>query len=208
MQNKLHKSIYQEFVYCDPTDHLMKTDNKLIRPKYNCKHLCNNHLCNNNNCDKNIITIQSDTPQVAKHMCITGNYSGASAIGCNNVIQNINTTPELDIKSDKLIQKEKNTKPKQIIYDEETFNQIELRGFITKELLKQSLERGSNLFHIAEDIFEKLCDKYHQFKEIYHTLTTEFDNTIECIIDTGKELTKKISHVIYELYLAVMQKDI
>ena len=59
-----------------------------------------------------------------------------------------------------------------------------------------------------EDIFDELCDKYHQFKEILHTLTTEFDNTIECIIDTGKELTKKISHVIYELYLAVMQKNI
>ena len=209
MQNKLHKSIYQEFVYCDPTDHLMKTDNKLIRPKYNCKHLCNNHLCNNhlcnnhcrnnNNCDKNIITIQSD---------ITGHYSGVSAIGCNNVTQNFNTTPELNIKSNKLIKKEENTKPKQIIYDEETFNQIELRGFITTELLKQSLDRGSNLFHIAEDIFEKLCDRYHQFKEIYHTLTTEFDNTIECIIDTGKELTKKISHVIYELYLAVMNKHL
>lgn len=196
MQNKLHKSIYKEFVYCDPNDHLMKTGNKLTKPKYNCK-----HCRSNNNCDdvKKIITIQSD---------ITGHYSGASAIGCNNVTQNINTTPELDIESDKSkpkITKEK-TPPKQIIYDEDTFNQIELRGFITKELLKQSLERGSNLFHIAEDVFEGLCDKYHQFKEIYHTLTTEFDNTVECIIDTGKELAKKISHVIYELYLAVMNK--
>ena len=200
MQNKLHKSIYKEFVYCDPNDHLMKTGNKLTRPKYNCK-----HCRSNSNCDdvKKIVTIQSD---------INGHYSGASAIGCNNVTQNINTsptlTPELDIKSDKLIQKEENTKPKQIIYDEETFNQIELRGFITKELLKQSLERGSNLFHIAEDIFENLCDKYHQFKEIYHTLTTEFDNTVECIIDTSKELTKKISHILYELYLAVMHKNL
>lgn len=201
MQNKLHKSIYQEFVYCNPNDHLMKTDNKLIRPKYNCKHLCNNNCRNNNNCEtlKNFITIQSD---------ITGHY--------NNVTQNITpiaekfirstspTTPELENKSDRTIPK----KEKQLIYDEETFNQIELRGFITKELLKQSLEKGSNLFHIAENIFEKLCDRYHQFKEILHTLNTEFDNSIECIIDTGKELTKKISHVIYELYLAVMNKHL
>lgn len=200
MQNKLHKSIYQEFVYCDPNDHLMKIDNKLTRPKYNCKHLCNNYLCNdhcrNNN---NYITIQSE---------ITGHY--------NNVTQNITPTlriknpqqsviPELENKSELKTQKEQ---PKQLIYDEETFNQIELRGFITKELLKQSLEKGSNLFHIAEDIFENLCDKYHQFKEILHTLTTEFDNTVECIIDTGKELTKKLSHIIYELYLAVMNKHL
>lgn len=180
MQNKLHKSIYKEFVYCDPNDHLMKTGNKLTRPKYNCKHLCNN-------CDevKKIITIQSD---------ITGHY--------NNVTQNINTSPTITPEL------EKSKPPKQIIYDEDTFNQIELRGFITKDLLKQSLERESNLFHIAEDIFDNLCDKYHQFKEIYHTLITEFDNTVECIIDTGKELTKKISHIIYELYLAVMNKDL
>ena len=192
MQNKLHKSIYREFVYCDPSDHLMKTDNKLTRPKHNCKHC----IMKNQMEPKQMITIQSD---------ITGHYSGASAIGCNNVTQNINTTPspELDSKP-----KTKNKPEKQIIYDEDTFNQIELRGFITKDLLKQSLERESNLFHIAEDIFDELCDKYHQFKEILHTLTTEFDNTIECIIDTGKELTKKISHVIYELYLAVMQKNI
>lgn len=208
MQNKLHKSIYREFVYCDPNDHLMKTDNKLTRPKYNCKHLCNgcnNNNNNNNNDPQKVITIQSD---------ITGHYSGASAIGCNNVTQNINTSPNtspgLELNNNpknkpKDIVKEV---PKQIIYDEDTFNQIELRGFITKELLKQSLERGSNLFHIAEDIFEGLCDKYHQFKEIYHTLTTEFDNTVECIIDTGKELAKKISHVIYELYLAVMNKKL
>ena len=191
MQNKLHKSIYREFVYCDPSDHLMKTDNKLTRPKHNCKH------CIMKTNPPQTITIQSD---------ITGHYSGASAIGCNNVTQNINTTPspELDIKSksDRITPE----KPKTIIYDEDTFNQIELRGFITKELLKQSLERESNLFHIAEDLFDELCDKYHQFKEIYNTLTTEFDNTVECIIDTGKELAKKISHVIYELYLAVMHK--
>lgn len=192
MQNKLHKSIYREFVYCDPSDHLMKADNKLTRPKHNCKH------CIMKTNPQQTITIQSD---------ITGHYNGASAIGCNNVTQNINTTPspELDIKPQP---KPKPKQQNQIIYDEDTFNQIELRGFITKELLKQSLERGSNLFHIAEDVFEGLCDKYHQFKEIYHTLTTEFDNTIECIIDTGKELAKKISHVIYELYLAVMNKKL
>lgn len=184
MQNKLHKSIYKEFVYCDPNDHLMKTDNKLTRPKYNCR-----HCRSNNNCEelKKIITIQSD---------ISG--------------QNINTsptlTPEFENKTE--LKKTKSKPEKQLIYDEETFNQIELRGFITKDLLKQLLERESNLFHISEDIFDNLCDKYHQFKEFLHTLTTEFDNTVECIIDTGKELTKKISHVIYELYLAVMHKQL
>lgn len=190
MQNKLHKSIYKEFVYCDPNDHLMKTGNKLTRPKYNCK-----HCRSNNNCDdvKKIITIQSD---------ITGHY--------NNVTQNINTSPNISPElEDKPKSNNIKSKPeKQLIYDEDTFNQIELRGFITKDLLKQSLERESNLFHIAEDIFDNLCDKYHQFKEILHTLTTEFDNTIQCVIDTSKELTKKISHIIYELYLAVMQKNI
>lgn len=195
MQNKLHKSIYREFVYCDPNDHLMKTDNKLTRPKYNCKHCV---MKNNQIEPQKVITIQSD---------ITGHY--------NNVTQNINTSPnispELEDKSKSNNIKTKSdriTPEKQIIYDEQTFEQIELRGFITKELLKQSLERESNLFHIAEDVFDNLCDKYHQFKEILHTLTTEFDNTIECIIDTGKELTKKISHVIYELYLAVMNKHL
>lgn len=190
MQNKLHKSIYQEFVYCDPNDHLMKTDNKLTRPKYNCKHCV---MKNKPIEPQKVITIQSD---------ITGHY--------NQVTQNINTsptlTPELENKPESNNIKSK--PEKQIIYDEQTFEQIELRGFITKELLKQSLERESNLFHIAEDIFDNLCDKYHQFKEILHTLTTEFDNTIECIIDTGKELTKKISHVVYELYLAVMNKHL
>ena len=151
MQNKLHKSIYKEFVYCDPNDHLMKTDNKLTRPKHNCKHLCNNHLCNgcnnNSNDSQKVITIQSD---------ITGHYSGASAIGCNNVTQNINTSPNtspgLELNNNpknkpKDIKKEEH---KQIIYDEDTFNQIELRGFITKELLKQSLESigGAKLMNI------------------------------------------------------------
>lgn len=193
MQNKLHKAIYNEFVYCDPCDHLLKPNNKLTRPKNNSKHLCSS---------QNVINIQSD---------ITGHYGSTAFnnVACNNITQNItpiidqpnknspNISPELDSKS---------KSKKQFIYDEPTFEQIELRGFITKELLKQSLERSSNLFHIDVDIFENLCNKYHQFKEILHTLTTEFDNTIECIIDTGKELTKKISHIIYELYLAVMRK--
>ena len=69
-----------------------------------------------------------------------------------------------------------------------------------------SLDKGSNLFHIAEDIFEKLVDRYNQFKEILHTLETEFDNTVECIIETGKELGKKINHIIYQLYLAIMNR--
>lgn len=98
--------------------------------------------------------------------------------------------------------------PEPIIYDEETFNQIELRGFITKDLLRMSLDKASNLFHIAEDIFEKLVDRYNQFKEILHTLKTEFDNTVECIIETGKELGKKINHIIYQLYLAIMNKKL
>lgn len=217
MQNKLHKSIYREFVYCDPNDHLMKTDNKLTRPKYNCKQNVRptnevlsqrrtvepqlkrtNEVLSHRRTDKptdddftKIVTIQSD---------ITGHHNNiTNEIRYDNLIQNITPNVENCVHN--------NSKNKaQIIYDEDTFNQIELRGFITKELLKQSLEKGSNLFHIAEDIFDELCDKYHQFKEILHTLTTEFDNTIQCVIDTGKELTKKISHIIYELYLAVMHK--
>lgn len=198
MQNKLHKTIYSEFVYCDPSDHLMKTDNTLTRPKYNCKQCIHKRNCDELNTDNvsAIVKIQSD---------ITGHH--------NNVTQNINTSPNISPVLDENIHsktKIKTIKEKQknIIYDENTFNQIELRGFITKELLKQSLERGSNLFHISQEVFDRLCEKYNQFKEILHTLTTEFDNTIECIIDTGKELTKKISHVIYELYLAVMDKKL
>lgn len=177
MQNELHKSIYREFVYCDPSDHLMKTDNKLTRPKHNCKRC----IMKNNS----VQPIFSD---------ITGHYV------TNKVIQNITNTSYVDPP------REEKNKTHTIIYDEDTFNQIELRGFITKDLLKQSLERESNLFHIAEDVFDELCDKYHQFKEILHTLTTEFDNSVDCIIETGKELNKKISHIIYELYLAVVNR--
>lgn len=191
MQNKLHKSIYREFVYCDPHDHLMKPDNKLTRPKYNC----HRRIPTQDTSKDHQVIIQSD---------ITGHYNSIS--------------PEIYINSEPVEKVKENSKdnPKEgsqkrsqkIIYDEDTFNQIELRGFITKQLLEQSLEKESNLFHIAEDIFDDLCDRYHQFKEILHTLTTEFDNTIVCIIDTTKELTKKISHIIYELYLAVMHKDL
>lgn len=199
MQKQFIKNIYTQFVYSDPDDHLLKPNNKLTRPQ---------HVYSNSNLTKidphNVITIQSD---------ITGHY--------NKPTFNINTTPEIDplqskdqsnhvepIQEQPKEEREAKTRivePK-IIYDEETFNQIELRGFITKELLKQSLDRGSNLFHIPQELFDKLCERYNQFKEILHTLTTEFDNTIECIIETGKELTKKITHIIYELYLAVMHR--
>lgn len=196
MQKQLIKNIYQEFVYCDPNDHLLKPNNNLTKPEHNCK------KCMVKNCPNDqFIKIQSD---------ITGHY--------NKVIQNITpmseniiqTTPELIQKKNVPINEpESETKHKEVekyIYDEDTFNQIELRGFITKDLLKQSLEKGSNLFHIGKEIFDELHNKYHEFKEILHTLTTEFDNTIECIIETGKELTKKINHIIYQLYLAVMDK--
>jgi hypothetical protein len=208
MQNNLHKTIYKEFVYCHPDDHLLKPNNKLTRPNCNSKILNAIHsniqpfMAN----PQNVITIQSD---------ITGHY--------NNIYAN-NITPEIDLKQRYSEEpKENQHKIKQVkrnslrteeepqptvIFDEDTFNQIELRGFITKELLKQSLEKGSNLFHIAQEVFDKLCNRYNQFKEILHTLNTEFDTTIECIIETGKELTKKIAHIIYELYLAVMNRHL
>lgn len=193
MQKQFIKNVYTQFVYSDPDDHLLKPNNKLTRPQ---------HVYSNPNLTKidphNVITIQSD---------ITGHYNKPTFTIYG---QSINTTPEINPneyihgqpKEESITTKEK----PQFIYDEETFNQIELRGFITKELLKLSLERGSNLFHIPQDMFDKLCERYNQFKEILHTLTTEFDNTIECIIETGKELTKKITHIIYELYLAVMNR--
>lgn len=193
MQNNLHKTIYKEFVYCHPNEHLLTPNNKLTRPHYKSKHPNNNH----NILPQNVITIQSD---------ITGHY--------NNIYANNITTPNASPGLDKEISSVNNKKedipeePPTVIFDEDTFNQIELRGFITKELLKQSLEKGSNLFHIAQEVFDRLCNRYNQFKEILHTLNTEFDTTIECIIETGKELTKKITHIIYELYLAVMHKHL
>lgn len=201
MQKQFIKNIYQEFVYCDPEDHLLKPNNNLTKPIHNLKNQTSfNHKPNPiNNDEPKVITIQSD---------ITGHYSGASAINCNKVIQNI--TP---IAENNKTEPEKpfiygSKDPQPMVYDEDTFNQIELRGFITKELLRESLEKGSNLFHIGKELFDELHNKYHEFKEILHTLTTEFDNTIECIIETGKELTKKINHIIYKLYLAVMNKKL
>ena len=215
MQKQFIKNIYQEFVYCDPNDHLLKPYNNLTKPERNYKSMCNSctdqrssamHK-NDTNQSPQIITIQSD---------IGGHYgTGALAIayGDNNnpeIKQTINlVSPQSDNdvipkKDDKPIKKE----TKSLVYDEETFNQIELRGFITKDLLKQSLDKGSNLFHIAKEIFDDLHDKYHEFKEILHTLTTEFDNTIQCVIETGKEITKKINHIVYQLYLAVMDKKL
>lgn len=215
MQKQFIKNIYQEFVYCDPDDHLLKPCNNLTRPERNYKSMCSSRK-NNSNPSPQIITIQSD---------INGHYginASATAYGNNNnpeINQTINlVSPQLDNdiiqkNDDKPIKKE--TKPfiygqshQPLVYDEETFNQIELRGFITKDLLKQSLDKGSNLFHIAKEIFDELHDKYHEFKEILHTLTTEFDNTIQCVIETGKEITKKINHIIYQLYLAVMDKKL
>lgn len=197
MQNKLHKSIYREFVYCDPHDHLMKPDNKLTRPKYNCHRRMDSSA--KDVTKEHQVIIQSD---------ITGHYNSISPeiyINSEPIEVKKETTPN---EVHKEATQRSTQRSQKIIYDEDTFNQIELRGFITKQLLEQSLEKESNLFHIAEDIFDDLCDRYHQFKEILHTLTTEFDNSVACIIDTAKELTKKISHIIYELYLAVMQKDL
>lgn len=206
MQKQFIKNIYTQFVYSDPDDHLLKPNNKLTRPQ----HVCSNVNPNLTKIDPhNVITIQSD---------ITGHYNKPTftIYGQSIYEQSINTTPEINPQQSK--DQSNHEQPKEereaktrivepkIIYDEETFNQIELRGFITKELLKQSLDRGSNLFHIPQNVFDKLCERYNQFKEILHTLTTEFDNTIECIIETGKELTKKITHIIYELYLAVMHR--
>lgn len=201
MQKQFIKNIYQEFVYCDPNDHLLKPCNNLTRPERNYRSMCNS-CKNNSNPSPQIITIQSD---------ITGHFGNHNNPEINQTI-NLVTPPveennhiqQQQKNDDKPIKKE--TKP--FVYDEETFNQIELRGFITKDLLKQSLDKGSNLFHIAKEIFDELNNKYHEFKEILHTLTTEFDNTIQCVIETGKEITKKINHIIYQLYLAVMDKKL
>lgn len=228
MQKQFIKNIYQEFVYCDPEDHLLKPHNTLTKPERNCKSMCSNCI-NNQNQKTSIMNIQSD---------ITGHYGSTtlsntygSAIACGNNNSEINQTfnlvsPQIetlgDISSDtdqgslasrkKEVKtkeaKPKETKQKQIIYDEETFNQIELRGFITKDLLRQSLDKGSNLFHINKDKFDELYEKYQEFKEILHTLKTEFDNTLHCVIETAKEITKKINHIIYQLYLAVTDKKL
>lgn len=212
MQNKLHKEIYSEFVYSDPSDHLLKKYNNLTRPKHNCKRVCKEHFHqvyhseipnanpNPNAKPSNVINIQGD---------IGNNNILTQTINTSHDVQTITQTTN-DEAQNKVVKEAKPIPIQQnnekVIYSEEIFNQIELRGFITKDLLKQSLDRGSNLFHIQQNIFERLLDRYNQFKEILHTLETEFDNTVECIIETGKELTKKISHIIYELYLAVMNR--
>lgn len=188
MQQHFIKNVYNEFIYCDPSEHLL-AHNKLTRPNNHICQQCRNYNRSSNNgniyANQNIGEYTAPIQQEVEPECKT-NMTQSSSDNSFNLNE---------------------TQPK-IIYDEETFNQIELRGFITKQLLEQSLERGSNLFHIAQDVFDRLCDKYNQFKEIHHTLTTEFDNTIECIIETGKELAKKIAHIIYELYLAVANKDL
>lgn len=203
MQKEFIKNIYKEFVYCDPNDHLLNPNNTLTRPENNSKHMLktvkvqdNSQIINiqseitgdNNNSEITLVTPKIETVEIQKPPL-------------NNVIEKKDMTEKIQKKT---IPKE----PEKIVYDEETFNQIELRGFITKDLLRMSLDKGSNLFHIAEDIFEKLVDRYNQFKEILHTLETEFDNTVECIIETGKELGKKINHIIYQLYLAIMNKKL
>lgn len=230
MQNKLHQEIYSEFVYCDPSDHLLKKHNHLTRPKHTCKRIRKKDYIVKGElqgaakgaCSANDFSKETLVP----HICIQQDINGDN----NKITQNIttsgmselkernstpNATPVIeccnlknDLENKEVFKEEPKSEPKQVIYSEDVFNTIELRGFITKDLLKQSLDKGSNLFHIQTDIFEKLLDRYNQFKEILHTLETEFDNTVECIIETGKELSKKISHIIYELYLAVMNKHL
>ena len=201
MQKEFIKNIYKEFVYCDPNDHLLNPSNTLTRPESNSKHMLNKVSPLNN---PQFVTIQSE---------ITGDNNNSEITVVTPNLQE--TTSSKPIKTEEEVihtqsletsSRKKKSKDEPIIYSEEVFNQIELRGFITKDLLRMSLDKGSNLFHIAEDIFEKLVDRYNQFKEILHTLETEFDNTVECIIETGKELGKKINHIIYQLYLAIMNR--
>lgn len=222
MQKEFIKNIYKEFVYCDPNDHLLNPNNTLTRPetsswmpklgeRNNSKHMLNKVSQLNN---PQFVTIQSE---------ITGdnNNSEITVVSTKPDVKQLvtpklqETTSSKPIKTEEEVihtqsletsSRKKKSKDEPIIYSEEVFNQIELRGFITKDLLRMSLDKGSNLFHIAEEIFEKLVDRYNQFKEILHTLETEFDNTVECIIETGKELGKKINHIIYQLYLAIMNR--
>ena len=217
MQKEFIKNIYKEFVYCDPNDHLLNPNNTLTRPDKNTSKYM---LKSTKLPEKAQITINSETALQKPKLEVrtTGdNTTSKKSEGLktrnNSEITLVTPTIETveiqkpplntEIKN-KHIQKESKQEP--VVYDEETFNQIELRGFITKDLLRMSLDKGSNLFHIAEDIFEKLVDRYNQFKEILHTLENEFDNTVECIIETGKELGKKINHIIYQLYLAIMNR--
>lgn len=210
MQKEFIKNIYKEFVYCDPKDHLLNPNNTLTRPETTSKHMLNKVSPLNK---PQFVTIQSE---------ITGDNNNSEITLVTPTIETVEIQkPPLNAEikkkttvvadetaccASKIPQDEVRIPKEPIIYSEEVFNQIELRGFITKDLLRMSLDKGSNLFHIAEDIFEKLVDRYNQFKEILHTLETEFDNTVECIIETGKELGKKINHIIYQLYLAIMER--
>lgn len=208
MQQQLNKKIYNEFVYSNPTEHLL-TPNNLTRPPHRYKkistkfHLSNSSDVGSNNLSGNHISVDVNKAQQLRFE------------NCNENNVNINlATPQVNPPqvnpqvSPQVNQQTEIEKPKPIIYDEDTFNQIELRGFITKDLLKQSLIRKSNLFHIAKDIFEKMVEKYDEFTEMIRVLETEFDNTLECVKDTIKELIKKINHIIYELYKEVMNKKI
>jgi hypothetical protein len=209
MQQQLNKKIYKEFVYSNPSEHLLKPNN-LTRPPISCHRkyqkstsndigLNHNKFQNSSDVGSNNLSnnnINVDTQQIKIENCCE-----------NNMNINVNTTPDLQIKNQEPITPPKKTpKPQYHIYDEETFNQIELRGFITKDLLKQCLNNAKNLFHISTNIFEDLCNNYNEFVELLHTLETEFDSTIKCIKDTISEVTKKINHVIYELYVEVMNK--
>ena len=207
MQQQLHKKIYNEFVYTDPPEHLLKP-NSLTRPAHNYKkittrfHLSNSSDIGSNNLSGNHISVDVNKAQQLRFE------------NCNENNVNINlATPQVNPPQVSPQVSPQVTpiepEPKQpIIYDENTFNQIELRGFITKDLLKQSLIRKSNLFHIAKDIFEKMVEKYDEFTEMIRVLETEFDNTLECVKETIKELIKKINHIVYELYKEVMNKKL
>ena len=203
MQQQLNKKIYNEFVYSNPSEHLL-IPNKLTRPQHHYMksnhkstkiHMKNSNDVGSNNLSGNHINVDVNKAQQLKFE------------NCNENNVNINlTTPPIEKPKEPKIDNPKPQTP--MIYDEDTFNQIELRGFITKDLLKQSLMKGSNLFHIASDIFENLVNKYDEFTEMIHTLQTEFDNSLQCVKDTIKELTKKVNHIIYELYKEVMSKKL
>lgn len=209
MQQQLNKKIYKEFVYSNPPEHLLKPNN-LTRPSITSHHkyrktnsndigINHNKFQNSSDVGSNNLSnnnINVDTQQIKIENCCE-----------NNMNINVNTTPDLQTNNKELITPlKKQPKPQYHIYDEETFNQIELRGFITKDLLKQCLNSAKNLFHIPINIFEDLCNSYNEFTELLHTLETEFDSTIKCIKDTIGEVIKKINHVIYELYVEVMNK--
>lgn len=230
-------------------DRCLRNFSSVTRPETTTKHMLNKVSPLNN---PQFVTINSETASQKPKLevRITGDNTTSKkseGLKTRNNSEIILVTPKIDLedveiqipplsndgeKKDMTEKIKKKIIPKEpIIYSEEVFNQIELRGFITKDLLRMSLDKGSNLFHIAEEIFEKLVDRYNQFKEILHTLETEFDNTVECImeakppqasersrIETGtvtnclrcqrhrKELGKKINHIIYQLYLAIMNR--